>query len=245
MKGVFVLLDIARKQALWNAGLPSILKKCSKTMYKMAYNLPLTKFDLSVEVAEAYQNSVMPDDWKDAYKICQSHNAKVRRIGNRLKGMFQVDKYNDGFKMLFLTLTFTDDVLANTSQKTRRTYVARYLKGLPNNIDFTANIDFGDENGREHYHANVLAYGNIDLTAWKYGIINCETIHVKNEKALSKYLCKFKFHATKDSTNNQRIIYKRNAWKDYPTMTDKQRFDTRIKQIVEHRARPCALDPVF
>lgn len=214
-------------------------------MYKTMYNIPLTKFDFSIEVAEAYQNSVSPDDWKDAYKICQSHNAKVRRIGTRLKSMFNVDKYNDGYKLLFLTLTFTDDILQSTSQQTRRRYVARYLKSLQNNIDYTANIDFGDKNEREHYHANVLSYGNIDFTGWKYGIINCQTIHIQNEKALSKYLCKFKFHATKDSTSNQRIIYKRNAWKDYPDITTKQKMDMTISRIIKGAQKPCSLDPIF
>lgn len=238
-------MDISRQQALWNAGLPGLVKKVSRTMYKTAFDIPLSNNDLSYDVAVAFQNSVHPDDWKDAYKICDSHHKKTKRIGSRLRSMFDVDKYNDGYKMLFLTLTFTDDVLANTSQKTRRTYIARYLKTLPNCIDYTANIDFGDENGREHYHANVLSFGNIDLSAWKYGIINCETIHVKNDKALSKYLCKFKFHATKDSTSVQRIIYKRQAWKDYPGMTYKQKFDQTVRLISQNKLKPLKVDPIF
>ena len=67
---------------------------------------------------------------------------------------------------LFLTLTFTPEVLTSTSQATRRKYVARLLGGFK--VPYIANIDFGDSKdyiddkgnarkgtNREHYHAVI------------------------------------------------------------------------------------------
>lgn len=54
---------------------------------------------------------------------------------------------------IFITLTFTDETLKNTSFETRRRYVARYLKA--NSKNYVANVDFGSKNKREHYHAVV------------------------------------------------------------------------------------------
>jgi len=112
---------------------------------------------------------------------------------------------------LFLTLTFNDNTLNQTSAETRRKYVRRYLKQF--NCAYVANIDFGSENGREHYHA-VINTSRIDLALWRsYGNINVERVRNKsielNKTRLSKYISKLSNHAIKETTRRCCLIYSR------------------------------------
>ena len=68
---------------------------------------------------------------------------------------------------VFITLTFTDDVLSKTSAQTRRKYVSRYLKSQCR--VYVANIDYSPQKHREHYHAVVS--GRIDMSKWLYGFV--------------------------------------------------------------------------
>lgn len=111
----------------------------------------------------------------------------------------------------FLTLTFTDDVLNNTSEDTRRRYVSRFLKSISDN--YVANVDYGKENGREHYHAVVLGT-ELDMSGWdNYGFSNCKKVSINddstNSSRMSKYIYKLSNHATKQSTQRKKIIYSR------------------------------------
>ncbi len=136
-------------------------------------------------------------------KLYKSHSAKIHRVNKRILRML----YNNDNTLndcLFLTLTFTNDVLLNTSQESRRSYVSRFLKKYSNN--YVANIDFGDINGREHYHA-VIKCDKVDYANWLYGAINFERIKNTPEK-IGTYINKLSAHAVKDSTRF--LIYSRN-----------------------------------
>lgn len=115
-------------------------------------------------------------------------------------------------KVIFLTLTFTDEVLSRTSVDTRRQYVRKYLK--KHCSAYVANIDFGKKNEREHYHALVVSEG-LDYRQWhKYGAIKGERVHdsEKDEKKTVKYLVKLSRHALKDLKGTcPRIIYSRDC----------------------------------
>ena len=114
-------------------------------------------------------------------------------------------------KAIFLTLTFTDDVLASTSVETRRKYVRRFLKEQCS--QYCANIDFGSKNGREHYHAIISALNSsVDLFKWQYGAINAQRIRTTENdcKKTCKYIAKLTCHAIKETTGHAyRIIYSR------------------------------------
>lgn len=135
-----------------------------------------------------------------------SKRDKHKRIKKRIASMIL---NNNAY---FYTLTFTDKVLANTNEETRRRYVQRFLKA--NSTNYVANIDFGDENGREHYH--VVANVFIDESLWTYGIMRVRKIAdgVTDVKKISHYVTKLSFHAIKDTTidysNKFRLIYSRN-----------------------------------
>lgn len=128
----------------------------------------------------------------------------------------------------FLTITFNDEFLNSTTAKYRRTYIGRFLK---NNFEsYVANIDFGDRNQREHYHAICFSSMELegerkvilDVNGQRHFYINAFTDvrsgYVSVEKvydpkldisALSKYMLKLKFHSTKQSTRFQRPIFSR------------------------------------
>ena len=112
---------------------------------------------------------------------------------------------------LFLTLTFKNEVFEKTSKETRRTYVRRYLKQYSDN--YIANIDYGDENGREHYHAVVDGIRDLNFEDWykSYGAIKMRHIKTKEQQAeiISSYITKLTNHTIKNSTNNERLIYSR------------------------------------
>lgn len=127
----------------------------------------------------------------------------------------------------FLTLTFSDEVLNSTSEQTRRTYVSRFLK--EHSSEYVSNIDFGANNGREHYHAVVKDF---DESPWLYGFKKYSKVgfssdkslddfrddkgHVKedNTNRMAKYMAKLTNHALKTLGTGKRFIYSRNKGND-------------------------------
>ena len=141
-------------------------------------------------------------------QLYDSRRKKIYRLKQKIQQMLQ-------HNCIFLTLTFTDDVLSSTSADTRRTYVARYLKKF--NTRYVANIDFGQDDNftkREHYHAIIQA-DKVDYSAWTCGAINGQRIVVKNASALSKYINKITFHAYKLGAGSTRLIYSRGFDKNF------------------------------
>lgn len=133
-------------------------------------------------------------------KIYNSFRKRQARLKKRIENMIVNNN------CLFLTLTFTDVVLSSTSFDTRKKYVLRFLNNL--NCAYVGNVDYGTENGREHYHC-VVAIDNVSCNDWLYGAINFKRIINKNSLALAKYVAKLTNHALKETTNNSRIIYSR------------------------------------
>lgn len=112
-------------------------------------------------------------------------------------------------KAIFITLTFSNETLKNTSFETRRRYVARYLKQYSKN--YVANVDYGAKNGREHYHAVVS--NDITFDNWyKYGAIHEERVRTKEDDLVrvSRYVSKLSNHALKVA-NAPRLIYSRST----------------------------------
>ena len=136
----------------------------------------------------------------EAKKINHASYQRANRLKQRISKIIQKDS-------LFLTFTFTDEVLQRTSPDTRKQYVRRFLNSF--NVPYVANIDFGSKNGREHYHA-ILQMSKIKLTEWKYGALNGKSIRNTNDDVkLAKYISKLTNHAIKETTKRQAIIYSR------------------------------------
>lgn len=138
-------------------------------------------------------------------KICNASIQRTKRLRNRIETILL------NGDCLFITLTFNDSTLNSTTDIQRRHAVAKYLKLF--NCLYVANVDFGSQNHREHYHA-VLGCSSIDLSKWrKYGNVNVQRIRNNsielNKKRLSKYICKLSNHAIKETTKRSCLIYSR------------------------------------
>lgn len=162
----------------------------------------------SVSLAEL-QNECIYNELGNVYnEIAKIENASCHRA-TRLRKRIESMLLNG--ECLFLTLTFNDETLNNTSADTRRQYVRKYLKQF--NCPYVANIDFGKENGREHYHA-VINTSRIELKDWRiYGNINVERVRNNrielSKTRLSKYISKLSNHAIKETTKRSCLIYSR------------------------------------
>lgn len=100
--------------------------------------------------------------------------------------------------LYFVTLTFTDEVMKSTTERTRHRYVTQFLKSEVR--CYYANIDYGEKNEREHYHAVVS--DKVDFSKWTHGSINAEQIRntKKDRRKISTYMRKLTNHAHKMGT---------------------------------------------
>lgn len=132
----------------------------------------------------------------------ESRYKRVKRLNRRLKYMFAF-----GEVLIFCTLTFSEEALQKTKPETRKQYVKRWCE--ENSSAWIANIDFGDQNEREHYH--VLVVGWQIPTTWIYGKANFKVVppYESDSVRVTKYISKFQNHAIKDSTRSQKVMYSR------------------------------------
>jgi hypothetical protein len=107
----------------------------------------------------------------------------------------------------FITLTFNDSVLNNTTQEKRLLYIKNFLNNQTDK--YILNCDFGKQTGREHYHALAVAtdkYINKALYMKKYGLIYIKPMNfykTQNIESKTKFLLN---HALKE-TAQDKIIY--------------------------------------
>lgn len=166
-------------------------------------------YDMAVARLEEYN----PLEIEEAIKVNNASFHRVKRLKDRVLTMLNTEN------CIFLTLTFRNDVLANTSQETRAKYIKRFLKEQCQ--CYVANIDYGRKNEREHYHAVVIPKNdNIDGAFYRknYGSIDFERVRVHSgetdyentSKRLSKYVSKLVNHAIKETVRQNRVIYSKN-----------------------------------
>ena len=137
-----------------------------------------------------------------ALRLNKSKYNKAKKVREKIEDLV---KNNHA---VFITLTFTNDVLEKTSPITRRRYVARYLKETSN--IYVANVDYSPTKNREHYHAIIM--NRADLTKWQYGYVYAEEIrnHDFDVMRTSKYVAKLSSHALKTGLTT-RLIYSRDT----------------------------------
>lgn len=155
---------------------------------------------------EAMFNGLTPAEFEEVMRINEASYKRSERLKTRITKIITENE------SLFLTLTFNDDTLNSTTEKERRVAVTRYLKQY--NCQYVANIDYGAQNHREHYHA-VIGCKHVDNEKWqkKYGAIKFERIRLKNNEEditkISKYIAKLSNHAIKETTKRSALIYSR------------------------------------
>lgn len=147
---------------------------------------------------------------KNCFSIYNSINLRKKRSLNKIVewsfAIENIKKYKD-YKIIFGTLTFSDKTLKKTSKETRRRYIQRFLKENDKIEYYIANIDYGEKNGREHYHFLAFTKEKIK-TKWKYGLqkfLEIKTTKI-DVKRTTKYLVKLNNHSFKTSTKLERTI---------------------------------------
>ena len=207
------MVDYARKAELMNNGIVSDVKNIQRAfsvndyLQETGVILP-SHYSLNEAISrrsEYLSNYYSAKDYDDALKIICSGKRRTTRLRAHIELMISFPECT------FLTLTFTDEVLENTSLQTRKKYVERYLKEQSHGFPYVANIDFGKQNGREHYHA-VCAF-RVNPKVWhKFGAI--KTLEVRKSSkpiVLAKYVSKLTNHGIKETGKGVRIIYSRGS----------------------------------
>jgi hypothetical protein len=155
------------------------------------------------DIMQSFNQKHAADSWQCISALVEGRKKKTRRIKKRNEKMISKGDAR------FLTLTFTDEVLASTTEQTRRRYVARYLKEI--SFIYVANIDYGEDFGREHYHAVINIPETTRRKKWIYGYSKVKKIgfYETDNKRTSKYMTKLSHHALKESGQFKRLIYSR------------------------------------
>lgn len=197
--------DYAKKADVIRSGLCITEKQVSRAFYAQHVLDTTGEYIYSemdtqrAEELQLFHRMFNLENWEEARRINHASRARIQRLKRRIAAMLK------NGECLFLTLTFTDEVLRKTTEDTRRQAVRRYLKSF--GVPYVANIDYGKKNGREHYHA-VIQTEHVDYSAYTYGAINGEKIHSAEDYVkLSKYVAKLTNHAIKQTNKRQVIIY--------------------------------------
>lgn len=137
----------------------------------------------------------------ESIRIENAYRHKLNRLEKRISRIINNTEF-----ACFVTFTF-DEKHINSNDESKRKYVRRWLKKYC--TDYVANVDYGEKNGRIHYHAVVSADSKFDCHTWSYGAIKFKTIIRNDTKKLSQYVNKLTNHALKESATRQVLIYKR------------------------------------
>lgn len=202
------MVDYGLKAELIANGSVSQVNKVNKAIYAQRKLLETGEFvpcSMSFDEARQVLWDIDPDVFRESQKILFAQHQRTKRLRSRIE--FIIRNYENS---TFVTLTFTDTVLQSTSDKTRRKYVELYLKEQSGGFPYIANIDFGSENGREHYHA-VCGF-RLNPSSWSYGALNVKKIRKSTKPiVLAKYVSKLTNHAIKETCRRACIIYSRGS----------------------------------
>jgi len=181
--------------------------------YQAFKELKRQNFKLGLDTRDKSNYPFTEEDTKALMRIYENHKKRNQRMYEKLLSWLFAMEYIPSYKnyyIIFATLTFTDKDLEKTTKETRRQYVFRYLKSVSEN--YIANVDFGDKNGREHYHALLFVKDKLNPKDWKKGFSFYEEVIFKNNDYIKiiKYMNKLTNHSFKNSNKLDKVIYDRN-----------------------------------
>lgn len=131
----------------------------------------------------------------------KSYQRRDGRLKKRLENMLQ-NEYT-----YFITFTIAPENYGLNYD----TYLRKIKEALGRASGWVVNSDYGDKNGRLHFHAVATFVSQLDYTTlndiYKYGSINYMLIYNSNEKAIREYLNKTFNHTIKQTAG--RIHYSR------------------------------------
>jgi len=138
---------------------------------------------------------------KAIINLNKSYQRRDSRLKKRLENILQ-NEYT-----YFITFTIAPK---NYGLK-YNTYLRKIKEALGHASSWVLNSDYGDKNGRLHFHAVATFELQLDYTTlnaiYKYGTIDFKTIYNMNEKAIREYILKTFNHAVKQTAG--KIHYSR------------------------------------
>lgn len=153
--------------------------------------------------------------WKDYSQL-------AKLVINDRKSKYKIDKHFKAMQafpyIYFITLTFYD---ISCKESTMQQKVSRYLNSITS--DYIACKEYGEKNGRIHYHAIVAFENPLETNGhknqyampseWKWGFYKCEK--PRNINKSKNYMLKAYRYATKGEF---KPFHKRNV--TYPLYSD-------------------------
>lgn len=197
----------------------------------------ISSFQRQVQLGNKYTLNALGEALKGVYgfnevKIWHYCNALNSLMSNRRSKMSRLRKRIEAWlgegQVSFLTITFSDDTFKDYDFQGREDLVKNGLDQFA--VDYVANIDFGEKNLREHYHAVCL---DLKQKEWKsfqksFGFVKVEKVN-KSSKRLCEYLDKLTNHALKDtSAFGFKMIYCRKRRKRFVDPTKDKSGDVPI-----------------
>lgn len=234
------------KQEMLENGKYHILQEFDKRLYK-DFQLGIKDYltgDTDIEntanmseliciINEQYQTEVTAREIKAYIQLIKNKRQK----GSRLKNHLNYYARNE-YKLVFATFTFNDTSLS-LDEIYRKKEITRALHSNSNIIDYIGNIDFGEKNGREHYHYLLILRKNFEPKT-KVSTITSKEIRKCNEvlnldinyklgfttyelvsngendiNKLKNYITKLTLHALKQEKRYQLIVKRESPYHDY------------------------------
>ena len=214
-KGIFLMRkytkpDYAKKSLAFQYGAVSAYKDYSKNQfYEHCINDlgDLSKLDKYNPGYKEYLTLFRKDIWKEAERINDASRHRTIRLKERIRSIIE------NYDSTFVTLTFNDHILETTTFETRKRYVTRYLKSY--GVPYVANVDYGKEHEREHYHA-VIGTQTLNYKDWHSNgavkgkkIVKKKNLDSDGDLKLAKYITKLTNHAIKETCKRNALIYSR------------------------------------
>jgi hypothetical protein len=196
-------INLNDKQRVITSQLHLVERQASQRIFTTSLSSNYDNHYLAID-EYAKLNFIYGYDFHIARNINKAYYSRVHRLKHTIsKIVLSGNAY-------FITLTFDDDALFSTNETTRRKNVSRYLKTISN--DYVANVDYGTDKGREHYHAVLSLPEGKNSLKWAYGFYKVVKIGKRDSDIvkISKYISKLTNHAIKETTRSSRIIYSRN-----------------------------------
>lgn len=186
------------------------VSRCTQIVFRSSEEWVSQNSDKYSEAEQWLYFQLSDPESAKVFNQCEKINKNRYNRTNRVyKFVRPAIRYHD---CCFVTLTFSDEAfnLLPTYEKRRRA-VLEFFKPYK---CYMFNVDYGTQNGREHFHGIVCGFSRIDHKSWKYGVAKGRTIKTRfltnendcSDKKLSKYLTKLSLHSTKDSVRT-RITY--------------------------------------
>ena len=160
---------------------------------------------ISTELNKEYFN-ISKEDLHECERIRKCKKEQREKIENHIKYLFDKSSYD----LYFITFNFHDDAL-ELSADTRKQKIRRLLNKFC--ADYILNIDYGEDKGREHYHAIICLkknsytdylneYNHIkikEFDSYDYGNYDIQKIRTDEPdmKKLARYITKLTMHSIK------------------------------------------------